>query len=240
MANSFLVILGCVSSSSQGETFGTGFIVEYKSNWYVVSCKHVYSEVKNKNSIFFISKPKQTKSPRNCYSVIHLHNPYFHPNDDAQVTYDIVVFKLANDDRQTLLTMGINPIRLSSEAKNIYDKCLVLYSMGYPVDYTEIQIAKNTEESLPPKIVEGYLQEVQLKDLAQHGFNGKLLEGYFIKTTNGDKLGKGASGGLVYNKDENDSIKPIGLILGESDKDNITCVVYAKIERVIETLNSAI
>ena len=240
MANSFLVLLGCLSSSGQGETFGTGFIVEYKSHWYVVSCKHVYSEVINKNSIFFISEPKLTKSPRNGYSVIHLSNPYFHPNDDALVTYDIVVFKLGTDEKQTLLTIGITPIQLSSDAKNIYEEYLVLYSMGYPVDYIEIQLAKNTEESLPPKIVEGYLQVVQLKDLAQHGFNGKLLEGYFIKTANGDKLGKGASGGLVYNKDENDSIKPIGLILAESDKDNITCVVYAKIERVIETLNSAI
>ena len=72
------------------------------------------------------------------------------------------------------------------------------------------------------------------------------MDGCFIKTTNGNTLGKGASGGLVFSKDGLNSIIPVGLILAESDielsfsnntKEKIQCVVFAKIERVLETLN---
>ncbi|MCC6548768.1 MAG: hypothetical protein IT279_01735 [Ignavibacteriaceae bacterium] len=237
MNYSFLVLLGCKTSTGQAETFGTGFIVDYNKQLYVVSCKHVYHEVKNKDCIFAIPNPKQTLSPKNGYSIIPLSSHCFHIDDNSTLTYDIIVFKLVDIDKNALLSNGIKPIELSSNYKSLNDNSIKLYSIGFPVDYTEKYLANNTEANLPPKKIEVYLQDVQINSQTQVGFTEKLAEPQFLRIPDGNFLGKGASGGLVYSTDESNTTYPVGLIVGEAEVESGKYLVFARIERVIETIS---
>ncbi len=246
MAYTFLVLLGCLLTNNEAYRYGMGFIVEYKNQLFVVSCKHVFETLPNKNSIFIIPNPRQSISQK--FS-INLGEVYFHPDDNKDFTFDIAVYKLLEYDKSTLLSKGIIPLKIQNNYKSKYNNTTKLFSAGFPAKYTDIYFAKNNGNIIPPKIVEGNLFTPAVDKTYIVG--KETGEGYkekrYIRTKNGERLGEGVSGGLVFIKDESNSIYPIGLLSGEGDyeinfpngtKEKLYCLVYIKIERVIEVLDN--
>lgn len=248
MIDSILVLIGSLQPNGQGKTFGTGIIIEYRNHIFIVTCKHVFHEVNNKSTIFAIPRPKQTLNPISGYKVIPLGEHYFHPDDDNDKTYDIVAFQVMDGDKSFFLSNKISGITIDDVPKTI--PCnLELFAAGYPIDYTKIYLSNKSEEKLPPKVIKGRFSKLEMDRLSQNGFIGRLSEGFSLKIETEEYLGKGASGGIIYQLNEQNSIAPIGLILGEaniqqtfSDNSirNIKAVVFAKMERVAETIRNVV
>lgn len=239
---SFLVLLGCFNSMGKGDTFGTGILIEYNGKLFIASCKHVYNEIHNKRNIFAIPKPKQTLSPQGGYKVLQLGKHNFHPIENCN-TYDIVVFEVINVDLQSILTYGIEPLKISNCTKCTLEYNQEVYAIGFPIDYVKNYLANEKEELLPPKEIIGYLKDFPIDSLRQIGFAGKLIEGFILELSDENFLGKGNSGGLVFTKIGSDFIIPLGLILGSgkiyiNNIDELNVIVFAKIDRIIETLDS--
>jgi hypothetical protein len=202
--------------------------------------------MKDKKSLFAIPRLKQTLSPSGGYYVIPLESPYFHPDDSDSLTYDIAVFKVKKDLAE-LRMHNVYPLSFDRYSKMLLENNSKLFATGFPVDYTKEYLSRNNEEYFPPKIVSGVLRELSIKDLQQNGFVGRLQEGYFLEVTLNEVLGKGSSGGFVYSIDKFNKNVPIGLILGNANiveslpnnqKRDIYGIVFAKIDRILEVLDS--
>ncbi len=248
MIESSLVLIGSFRADRKGETFGTGFIVKYKDQLYIVSCKHVYSEVKDKNSIFAIPGPKQTMNPFGGYAIIHLDKPNYHPDDDNSNTYDIVVFKLINTSERSLSLKNINPLEIDNFSFPLSSNNQEIFAAGFPVDHIKRLVANNSEDVLPPKIATGREIKLKMSQLSQKGFTGKLIEGFFIKKNDFEfEMGKGSSGGLIFRENEEKKLDIIGLMLGEgkielisSEKiiSKMNIIIFAQTKRIIEIITN--
>lgn len=247
MIDSCLVLIGSLKANRKGETFGTGIIVKYNDQLYIVSCKHVYHEVKDKNSIFVIPRPKQTMDPDGGYAIIYLDKPNFHPDDNSSETYDIVAFKLLNNNARSLFFKNISPLEINNYSVPLSSTNQELFAAGFPVDYVKRLVANNSEEDLPPKIEIGHEIEIDINQLSQKGFTEELVEGFFIEKNDDVEMGKGSSGGLIFRELGKELIDPIGLILGEAKikltlptkiTQNINTIIFAQTKRIIETITN--
>ncbi len=243
----FIVLLGCLNQNGQGDTFGTGIIMKYEGNIYLVSCKHVYELVHSKNTIFLVGNLKQTKSPKDPSLINSLSKPYFHPSDNDSTSYDIVVFEILNHSEERLSKLGLKPLIISPEIATGKFESSILTAVGYPSSYIRSFLDNNSEEKLPPKFVYGFKNNLPLEAFSTKGWNTKLTEASFIRTFNDNTLGEGASGGLIFAEDLKQNIFPLGLLLGEGSfeynvgngvQEKFHTVVYASINRIIETIES--
>lgn len=246
MIYSGLVLIGSANKvSEKTETFGTGVLLEYCNNIYIVTCKHIFLETNNMGSLFAIPILKKTLNPRNGYSVLKLDMPYSHKEDNTDSTYDIVVFKVCNQ-KDDLYKECIKPIILSEEyfkdnPVNEY------YAASYPVDYVEKNLKENSEEILYPKELIGKLELINIDQIDQKGFSGKLKEGKFLRIEEAESMGKGSSGGLIYYINKINEIVPIGIILGfvdvmitnlDGSRGKIYGIVFANILRALEIIKT--
>lgn len=242
MIESCLVLIGSFKNDGKGETFGTGIIIKYKNQLYIISCKHVYHGIRDKNVIFAIPKPKQTMEPKGGYAIIYLDKPVFHP-DDNDSTYDVVAFKLLNNNETSLSFKNIFPLNITTFSEPLSNS-QELFGAGFPVSYVKRLVANRTEDILSPQIVSGHEIKLDISKLSQIGFQRNLKEGFFIET-NDDDEGKGSSGGLIFRMKEDESIDPIGIRIGRADIEltfpngktrNINAIIFTQMKRVIETI----
>ena len=244
--HSELVLIGSINKASgKGETVGTGILLEYSSNVYIATCRHVFLETKNKKDLFAIPKLKKTLNPKNGYSIINLDIPFSHKDESANSTYDIVIFKVSTP-KNVLYENGINPIILSEKyCEN--DATKEYYIKSFPVDHVENNFKENNEEILFPKVIKGKLENIDISIIDQEGFCGRLKEGKYLKIKETESMGKGSSGGLVYCENELEHIIPVGVILGSIDvmttykdgtKEKIYGIIFGSILRVLEIIKS--
>lgn len=235
------VIVGALSQPSGLKTFGTGFIVEYAKNAYVVTCKHVVLEASSAYLVA-IPRPLKTKSPPRGYAPMRLGKPVFHPSDGSTGTYDIAVLEIVGLGKKTLPSLGIFPLVISVELAE-YAEGERLEAAGYPVEYANRELALGKLEPLLPLRIKGIVSQVPLENFTQSGFAGSLREGYFAQTAE-RPLGKGASGGPVYVDDGKDRV--VGVLLGSADvrvdldgrTTSLRGFVFASSLRIMETIKS--
>lgn len=234
-----LVLIGSVKYNDAA-TYGTGFLISFKSKVFIVTCKHVIYEA-GCNNLFAIPNPKMTKSPVGGYKVLPISKLNYHPEDSCNESYDIVICEINQLSDADLKGLSCFEINDCIEPNN-GDK---IKGYGFPIDYAEKLLNLNKEDRLPPCITYSVVYDIPILQLSQNGFVGKLKEGYFAQTVDNKAAFKGFSGGLLT-IGNSEGEKPYGVILGGAEfnsnsvgrVDHYEGVVFAKFHRVLQILYS--
>ncbi|MCE5331136.1 MAG: serine protease [Bacteroidales bacterium] len=237
-----LVLIGSVKNN-EASSFGSGFLISFKSNLFIVTCKHVIYEAGLEN-LFAIPNPKMTKSPIGGYKILPISKLHFHPDDTINNTYDIVVCEFKESSIDDLKQISFLEVENTSNYSNpiVND---VIKAFGFPIEYAEPLFANNREDKMPPYKIQGTIQDIPISGLSQTGFIGKLNEGFFAWTPRNTQELKGLSGGLITIS-KNSNTKPCGVILGSADinicinSQNVDFkgIIFAKFDRVLDILKS--
>lgn len=229
------VLVGAAIGSS-GTTFGTGFLVQRQGQVFVVTSRHAI-EASGATSLFAVPRPQRNKR----ISPLRLGSPRFHPSDTRHGTYDIAVLEVLGASPEGLARTGVKPIAIPSvPIPAIRDRVIVT---GFPADYAERELERDTTDPLLPLQVQGRLSVLPLEALAQVGFSAPLREGHFVETAE-QSLGQGASGGLVYALERGGTVRVVGVLLGSVDArlevngriSSVRGAVFAGVDRIRETL----
>jgi hypothetical protein len=243
MPQNYLVLIGSENPSFGATTHGTGFLVMKKEDVYVVTCRHVIREAVG-GRLFALPNPKRTKNPPDGYSVLILGSPRFHAKDNQAGTYDIALAQVPDVTQRMLAAQSIVPIEMtSSHVVDAFREGEEFIAQGYPIDYANVALAKDSNEPLLPRQIRGTLRNVPLQGIRQQGFDAPLREALFAQTDTANRSGKGMSGSIVHSTQ---SYQVAGIVLASGDLqrsiqditiETLEGFIFARAGRIIEAIN---
>ena len=187
------ILIGYTNDQQKPETKGTGFIVEKNGRKFVVTCRHVIDGL-NETRIFGVTNCRKYVFPKVNEATLSLTNPIFLPKDDAENSYDVVIFEVLQDQAEEIESCKLLAYDTLSTTEEKEDSKVII--SGYSVPYLSINFNPTDDDLLNPEHSKGYVEIQPLDELNFSGFGYKLKELKFINCSNA--IGEGTSGGPVF------------------------------------------
>lgn len=212
-----LVLIGSGTS-----TFGSGILLSYNSNRFILTTGHVVRAA-GTEKLFAIPDVMTTYHPVSGYSVMYVTKINQDKNDLAICEISEAYRKI---DRYPFVQIDYIPIY---EPK-IGDRVKLI---GFPVSYTERLLALNREDPLQPFETEAtIINNIIPSELEQRGFPVKISEGIVARIN--EKIdSKGFSGGVILRNGLFAGIIIGGIKYAEGYSDEIVFVSFQKIKQLI-------
>jgi hypothetical protein len=197
------ILIGYTNDQQKPQTKGTGFIVLKNERKFVVTCRHVI-DGQNETRFFAIPNCRKHVFPKLNEMTLSLTKPIFHPNDDLGSSYDIAIFEILKDQAVEIESFKLVEYDALSKTKTKEGSEAII--RGYSVSYLTEHFDPDSDDYLSPESSKGNVEKQPLDELNISGFSRKVKELQFIKSSNGNVIEEGTSGGPVWSKNGSDCI----------------------------------
>lgn len=188
------ILIGYTNDQQQTEIKGTGFIVLNNERKFIVTCRHVIDGL-NGTRFFGIPNCRKHVFPKLNEITLSLTKPIFHPEDDSGNSYDIAVFEILQDQAEEIESCKLVAYDTLSQTEEREGSEVIV--TGYSVSYLSKHFDLNDDDLLSPERSKGNVEIQPLEELNISGFCCQVKELKFIKSSNGNAIEEGTSGGPV-------------------------------------------
>lgn len=208
-----ILLIGQVDSFGLSQTTGTGFLVSLSERAFLITCRHVVDASKPGQLIAIPARAYVL--PRSAKEMIILENTgVFHPNDNSEQSFDIVVFDIT-DKQDDFIKLGCDALAFESISGELdVPSGADLSVHGYSVSFLNTHYNPQSDLPLPPEQRRAIVDEVPLQNLRINGFSRSINKAQFARTDNGVPIGPGVSGGAVFRTSDE---KCVGILIASVD-----------------------